>query len=77
MRGVSPYPLFWFDFSINLLMIIAIGGMPERRWRWHNVQRAPRSDGLFLSRISTEPLFFIFFVIIKEHKKNCVTYHTG
>jgi hypothetical protein len=24
--GGSPYPLFWFDFSINLLMIIAILG---------------------------------------------------
>ena len=29
MREASPYPLFWFDFSINLLMIIAIWGMPE------------------------------------------------
>ena len=66
MRGVSPYPLFWFDFSINLQMIIALWGMPGRRGRKHNVQIAPKSDGLFLSRISTEPLFFIFFVIIKE-----------
>jgi len=26
MWGASPYPLFWFDFSINLLMIIALWG---------------------------------------------------
>jgi hypothetical protein len=26
MWGASPYPLFWFDFSINLLMIIALLG---------------------------------------------------
>jgi hypothetical protein len=26
MWGTSPSPLFWFDFSINFLMIIAIMG---------------------------------------------------
>jgi hypothetical protein len=35
--------------------------MAERRARKYNVQRAPKSDCLFLSRISTEPDLSSFF----------------
>ena len=55
-KGSIPLTPLLSDFFINLL-IIAIGGTPERLGRKHNVQRAPRSDCLFLFRVSTKPDF--------------------
>ena len=54
-KGSILLPPLLSGFFINLLMIIAIWGMPERRGWKHDVQRAPKSDCLSLSMISTEP----------------------
>jgi hypothetical protein len=54
--GSTPYPLFWFDFSINLLMIIAILGDARAAGAEAQCAGAPRSDCLYHSRISTEPI---------------------
>ena len=52
----APFPFFWLDFSTNLLMIIEkSGGCPGGMDLKHTVQRALKSDCLFLLRISTEP----------------------
>jgi hypothetical protein len=66
-RGISSPPL-WSDFSINVLMIIAMWGMPGQRGWLHNVQRAPRSDCLFLSWVSTKSKIGILFVCIFCYK---------
>ena len=45
-------------------MVIAMWGIPER-WGWkHKVQRTPKSDCLFLSRVSPKSKIGIFFVCI-------------
>jgi hypothetical protein len=59
-KGGIPLPPLSSDFSINILMIIAMRGMPDRRGWKHNVQRAPKSDCLFLSGVSTKSKTGIF-----------------
>ena len=54
MWAASPYPLFWFYFSISLLVIIALLGDARAAGAEAYCAEAPKSDCLFLFRISTE-----------------------
>jgi len=55
-KGSIPLTSSFFGVIFSTLSgFIAIGGMPERRGRKHDVQKAPKSDYFFLFRVSTKP----------------------